>query len=127
MNFFKYAANFVIVANLISCGLLEQDHSNLNANVSEHKNQRELLAENGIKLDITALGASISQGVGASFSLQTRLLDHLQSDYDNYSKLFSVYGDKKIGIFFDYFFITNFPYWSPTYNGSRIDLVRKHL
>lgn len=113
MKIAKIFCLYFLLANIIYCKSYE--------NQSSTTNQSEK------KLDITLEGASISQGIGASFSLQTRLMAHLRSQPILYSKLTSVFKDKKVGIIFDHFFISNFPFWSPLHNNVREELVHQNL
>lgn len=72
-------------------------------------------------------GASISQGIGASFSLSNRMDYFLKTNPKIRKRVEEKFPGKSIGFIFDYFFITNFPYWASTHSNDRQALIHSEL
>lgn len=72
-------------------------------------------------------GASVSQGIGATFSMQQRLRAYIMQDSERYAAYRRSFGNQRIVIIFDIFFPTNFPHWGYSSNRIRIQEVHKVL
>ena len=79
------------------------------------------------KFPINFEGASISKGVGANFSLTHRLLAHLKDHPHLMNRIQEILGNKRVVILVDYFFVTNFPYWSNLHDKNRESILLSHL